>query len=58
MAREVSSDEHSTTYMMPSHFVAKENEMIANGINPQLANQIYQNGGFMVSFNVLFVFWF
>ncbi|CAD5230298.1 unnamed protein product [Bursaphelenchus xylophilus] len=48
MARIVSSDENSTTYMMPSHFVAKENELIQNGIHPELANEIYNNGGFIV----------
>ncbi|CAD5218550.1 unnamed protein product [Bursaphelenchus okinawaensis] len=52
MARIVSSDENTTTYMMPSHFVAKENEMIQNGINPILANEIYNNGGFIVFLNL------
>lgn len=49
MARVVSSDDNSTTYMMPSHFIAQENELIKNGIRPETANQIYKNGGFIVS---------
>lgn len=39
-----------------NNFVAEESDLIRNGLSQQMANEIYENGGFMVSFSSVDLF--